>query len=274
MRPALQVLRGAHITGFKQTGDKSWSLEYQIGAKKGTIAYEVLPDGKANFVFTDVDGKVTKETYTARGERGGGGGGQGGGAGRPPRQGQGGGGGGGGQGGGGRRGGGQGQGQGGGGGGGGGGGQGGGDRPPPPPRDDNSSPRDDNAPPPPPKVANTPGMNLDCASLDAKGLLDMRCTCDGASLSPALNWSGLPKDTKSIAVVMHHIPPDAEEPHVYLVVYGIPASTTGLKEGAHDIGSWGVNTVNRRSEYTPPCSKGPGEKVYTVTVYALSLIHI
>ena len=74
----------------------------------------------------------------------------------------------------------------------------------------------------------------------------MRCTCDGASLSPALNWSGLPKDTKSIAVVMHHIPPDAEEPHVYMVVYGIPASTTGLKEGAHDIGSWGVNTVNRR----------------------------
>jgi len=65
-------------------------------------------------------------------------------------------------------------------------------------------------------------MNLECASLDRNGLLDVRCTCDGDSIAPGLNWSGLPKGTKSIAVVMHHIPPDAEEPHVYMVVYGLP----------------------------------------------------
>jgi phosphatidylethanolamine-binding protein (PEBP) family uncharacterized protein len=28
--------------------------------------------------------------------------------------------------------------------------------------------------------------------------------------------------------------------------------------------------VNDRNEYAPPCSKGPGDKTYTYTVYALS----
>ncbi|MFZ4751691.1 MAG: metallophosphoesterase, partial [Phycisphaerales bacterium] len=113
-------------------------------------------------------------------------------------------------------------------------------------------------------------MNISCTSLDADGLLAVRCTCDGDSIAPALEWSGLPKDTRSIAVLMDHAPPDSGEPHVYMVVYGIPASAKGLTEGARDVGTWGVNTVNRRAEYAPPCSKGPGEKVYTVTVFALS----
>jgi hypothetical protein len=70
VRPALQVMRGARITGFKETGEKAWVLEYQVGGKKGAIAYKVLPDGKASFTFTDVNGEVRSETYTPRGVRG------------------------------------------------------------------------------------------------------------------------------------------------------------------------------------------------------------
>jgi phosphatidylethanolamine-binding protein (PEBP) family uncharacterized protein len=36
------------------------------------------------------------------------------------------------------------------------------------------------------------------------------------------------------------------------------------------IGLRGGNTVNRRAEYAPPCSQGPGKKWYTLTLYALS----
>ncbi len=36
------------------------------------------------------------------------------------------------------------------------------------------------------------------------------------------------------------------------------------------MGARGINTVNGRSEYALPCSKGPGLKKYTLTVYALS----
>ena len=28
--------------------------------------------------------------------------------------------------------------------------------------------------------------------------------------------------------------------------------------------------MNGRAQYAPPCSKGPGEKIYVVTLYALS----
>jgi phosphatidylethanolamine-binding protein (PEBP) family uncharacterized protein len=38
------------------------------------------------------------------------------------------------------------------------------------------------------------------------------------------------------------------------------------------IGTLGINSVNGRNEYTPPCSKGPGTKTYIYTVYALSAL--
>jgi hypothetical protein len=68
---------------------------------------------------------------------------------------------------------------------------------------------------------------------------------------------------------MHHIPGPGDK-HVYMVVYNIPATAHGLDKDSKDVGIWGINTVNGRQEYTPPCSKGPGPKKYTMTVYALS----
>jgi phosphatidylethanolamine-binding protein (PEBP) family uncharacterized protein len=48
------------------------------------------------------------------------------------------------------------------------------------------------------------------------------------------------------------------------------ADAKALAEAKQDVGTWGTNTVNRRGEYAPPCSQGPGEKTYVGTVYALS----
>ena len=61
--------------------------------------------------------------------------------------------------------------------------------------------------------------------------------------------------------------------HVYIVLHGIPADATAIREGARDVGCFGSNTVNRRNEYAPPCSKGPGEKIYTVTLKLRRLPH-
>jgi phosphatidylethanolamine-binding protein (PEBP) family uncharacterized protein len=60
--------------------------------------------------------------------------------------------------------------------------------------------------------------------------------------------------------------------HWYWVMYGIGADVTHLDEGAAPpVGAiLGTNSVNGRNEYAPPCSKGPGAKQYTLTVYALS----
>lgn len=94
-------------------------------------------------------------------------------------------------------------------------------------------------------------------------------TCDSTGISPKLSWSGAPTGTKSFAVVIHHIPPTPPN-HVYMLLYNIPVSTTSIPDAVNGIGIFGQNTVNPTLAYTPPCSQGPGAKLYTITVYALS----
>lgn len=97
-------------------------------------------------------------------------------------------------------------------------------------------------------------------------------TCDSSGFSPGLQWSNAPSGTNSYAITMHHFPPSypTEDKHVYLVLYNIPNTITSLSDNSKSIGSFGINTVDRKNTYTPPCSQGPGAKVYILTLYALS----
>lgn len=101
------------------------------------------------------------------------------------------------------------------------------------------------------------------------GRLSNECTCDGKSRAPALSWGTPPEGTRAFAVVMHHITRD-NDTHVYMVVANIPPAARELKSGDVGIGTWGQNSVNRKNAYAPPCSQGPGDKTYTITLYALS----
>ena len=114
-----------------------------------------------------------------------------------------------------------------------------------------------------------PAFTLSSPAFTDGGALPKEYTCDGKRASPPLAWSNPPAGTRFFAVTMHHIPGPGDK-HVYLVIYNIPAATRSLPENAQDIGVFGINTVNGKQEYTPPCSKGPGAKSYTMTVYALS----
>jgi gluconolactonase len=101
------------------------------------------------------------------------------------------------------------------------------------------------------------------------GTLPIEYTCDGASSTLALNWSGAPAGTQSYAVIMHHIA-GPDDIHWYWVLYDIPVSVTSLPKNMVGVGILGNNSVNGKAAYAPPCSKGPGPKTYTYTVYALS----
>ncbi|HTP07899.1 MAG TPA: YbhB/YbcL family Raf kinase inhibitor-like protein [Anaerolineae bacterium] len=112
-------------------------------------------------------------------------------------------------------------------------------------------------------------FTLTSPDVKADGLLPLEYTCDGASSTLALNWSGAPVGTKSYAVTMHHIASPTDI-HWYWEVYDIPASVTSLPKNMTGMGVLGNNSVNGQLAYTPPCSKGPGPKEYIYTVYALS----
>ena len=101
------------------------------------------------------------------------------------------------------------------------------------------------------------------------GSYPKKYTCDSLGISPTLSWTNAPSGTTSYAITMHHIAGPGDK-HVYLLLYNIPSTVTSIAENVSNIGLFGVNTVNGKTAYTPPCSQGPGEKQYILTVYALS----
>jgi phosphatidylethanolamine-binding protein (PEBP) family uncharacterized protein len=100
------------------------------------------------------------------------------------------------------------------------------------------------------------------------GMLPKDYTCDGSSATLPLEWSGEPANTQSFALVMYTIPNPGES-HWYWVLYNIPPNTHNLVKNVSGVGTLGNNSVNGKTEYAPPCSKGPGPKLYTYTIYAL-----
>lgn len=101
------------------------------------------------------------------------------------------------------------------------------------------------------------------------GSYPKKYTCDSLGISPTLSWSNAPTGTTSYAITMHHIPGPGDK-HVYFVMYNIASTVTSIDEAVAGVGLFGINTVNGKNAYTPPCSQGPGDKLYTITVYALS----
>ena len=97
----------------------------------------------------------------------------------------------------------------------------------------------------------------------------MEYTGDGAGVTPPLEWNSPPSGTKAYAVIMHHIDPEGITKW-YWTLYNIPADVRSLPANVRGIGILGNNSINGRTEYAPPHSKGPGDKTYILTVYALS----
>jgi phosphatidylethanolamine-binding protein (PEBP) family uncharacterized protein len=119
-------------------------------------------------------------------------------------------------------------------------------------------------------------LTISSKDVSPSGELNKSNTCDGAGISPALAWSGAPKSTKSYAITMDTIPgplrPGETEvqKHSYFTVFNIPVTTTSIGTGAKNFGTFGRNFKDNQPGYSPPCSQGPGTKIYSITVYALA----
>ena len=100
-------------------------------------------------------------------------------------------------------------------------------------------------------------------------VLPVEYSCDGAGSTPALTWSAVPAGTKEFAVMMTTIPVDGSTRWNW-VLYGIPATATGLVKNSSGVGMVGTGSHGTIMMYDSPCPQGPGAKLYSVTVYALS----
>jgi Raf kinase inhibitor-like YbhB/YbcL family protein len=113
------------------------------------------------------------------------------------------------------------------------------------------------------------GFQLTSSAVVEGGLLPKEFTCDGKSISPPIAWLKAPADTKSFAIVMQHFAGPGDV-HWYWVVHHIPSISHEIAADDKTIGITGGNSSSPDAVYGPPCSKGPGPKRYSITIYALS----
>lgn len=106
-----------------------------------------------------------------------------------------------------------------------------------------------------------------------------RCTCEGDDISPPLEWAGVPKGTKSLALIIED--PDAPDPAapkriwVHWVLYDIPVTASGLPEGAggRDLPEGCREGLNdwKKDGYGGPCPP-TGRHRYFHRLYALDTV--
>ncbi len=115
-------------------------------------------------------------------------------------------------------------------------------------------------------------IKITSSAFEDGGLIPAKYTCDGADMSPPLQWDVVPEGTKSIAVICDD--PDAPMgTFVHWVIFGLPADTrelaenipsdetlpSGAKQGTSDFGRIG---------YGGPCPPS-GTHRYFFKIYAL-----
>ena len=108
------------------------------------------------------------------------------------------------------------------------------------------------------------------------GAIPARYTCTDADLSPALNWSGVPDNTKSLALIVDD--PDAPDPNaprmtwVHWVLYNLPPDSQGLPEAvtSTQLPEGTLEGINdwKRTGYGGPCPP-IGRHRYFFKLYAL-----
>ena len=94
-------------------------------------------------------------------------------------------------------------------------------------------------------------------------------TCDGKDLIPPLNISNIPKETKSLTLILED-PDTSIGIFDHWIVFNIPPTTTTITEGGEPQGIHGRATSGEKT-YVSPCPP-TGVHRYVFTVYALNSI--
>jgi phosphatidylethanolamine-binding protein (PEBP) family uncharacterized protein len=101
------------------------------------------------------------------------------------------------------------------------------------------------------------------------GTLPAAYTCDGTGSTLPLAWTNAPSGTAEYALLLSTAPTTGTVKYDW-VLYHIPATVSSLAKDSFLVGTVGLGDDGPGTIYDPPCSQGPGAKVYTFTLYALS----
>jgi Raf kinase inhibitor-like YbhB/YbcL family protein len=114
---------------------------------------------------------------------------------------------------------------------------------------------------------------LKTSAFAAGSEIPKKYTCDGADVSPALNWNDVPAGTQSFALIADD--PDAPlGTWTHWIVWNIPAEATELPEGVPKVEESGDGTRQGRNDfqhigYGGPCSPADKPHRYFFKLHAL-----
>jgi Raf kinase inhibitor-like YbhB/YbcL family protein len=111
-------------------------------------------------------------------------------------------------------------------------------------------------------------MKLTSPAFEHNNAIPAQYTCEGADVSPALQWTAAPKGTKSFALIVDD--PDAPvKVWVHWLLFNIPADIKSLEENIPSSSfTQGATDFNGAQHYGGPCPPS-GNHRYHFTLYAL-----
>ncbi|MBW2147646.1 MAG: YbhB/YbcL family Raf kinase inhibitor-like protein [Deltaproteobacteria bacterium] len=118
------------------------------------------------------------------------------------------------------------------------------------------------------------GFELKSRAFSSSGAIPAKYTCDGADLSPPLEWTGAPEGVETFALIADD--PDAPVgTWVHWVLFNIPGIANSLPEGVpaeERLEGGAIQGINgfRRIGYGGPCPPPGKPHRYFFKLYALS----
>jgi Raf kinase inhibitor-like YbhB/YbcL family protein len=119
-------------------------------------------------------------------------------------------------------------------------------------------------------------LQIISSAFKPNGDIPSQYTCDGTDAAPALSWTGVPNNTRSLALIVDD--PDAPDPAapkmtwVHWVLYNLPPNTKSLpggRKGGELPEGTGVGTNDwKRADWGGPCPP-KGRHRYFFKLYAL-----
>ncbi len=121
---------------------------------------------------------------------------------------------------------------------------------------------------------NTGEMEISSPAFEPGGLIPEKYTCDGGNINPPLSFSGVPEETRTLALVVED--PDvpksirADGMFDHWLMWNMPAGLVSIEEGIAPPGVEGKNTRGDK-QYTGPCPPDR-EHRYFFKLYALDTV--
>lgn len=120
-------------------------------------------------------------------------------------------------------------------------------------------------------------LSLTSTAFKHNGDIPRRYTCDSDDVSPPLAWSGVPKEAKSLVLIVDD--PDAPDPKaprmvwVHWLLYNLPTGSGGLAEDVKTLPAGTLEGLNdwKRTGYGGPCPP-VGRHRYFHKLYALDCL--